>query len=128
MIQRTIVLNLLAFVLLFISLGFASAQVSGRKAGTNQADGMLYKQAQMALSKSNFGEARTLLTNLIDSYPDSGYVPRAKLSIADCGSWNMRSSKPSRNIATLLRSFPIVQKYEKPNVESTLSREIQASE
>lgn len=85
MIQRTIVLSVLAFVLLFISLGFVSAQVSGQKAGTNQTDIMLYKQAQKVLSKSNFAEARTLLTKLIDTYPDSGYVPRAKLSIAD--SW-----------------------------------------
>ena len=45
----------------------------------------MFEQAQKALSKSNFAETRTLLTNLIDTYPDSGYVPRAKLSIAD--SW-----------------------------------------
>ena len=85
MIQRTIILSVLAFLLLFISLGFAAAQVSEQRASTNQTDIVLYKQAQTALSKSNFAEARTLLTNLIDTYPDSGYVPRAKLSIA--GSW-----------------------------------------
>ena len=85
MIRRAIVLSVLAFVFLFISLGFAPAQVSGQKASTNQTDTMPYKQAQMVLSKSNFAEARTLLTNLIDTYPDSGYVPRAKLSIAN--SW-----------------------------------------
>ena len=85
MIRRTIVLSVIAFVLLCILLGFADAQVSGRKVSTNQTDIMLFEQAQKALSKSNFAEARTLLTNLIDTYPDSGYVPRAKLSIAD--SW-----------------------------------------
>lgn len=85
MIQRTVALSVITFVLLCISLGFADAQVFAPKAGTNQTDTMLFGQAQKALSKSNFAEARTLLTNLIDTYPDSGYVPRAKLSIAD--SW-----------------------------------------
>jgi outer membrane assembly lipoprotein YfiO len=75
----------IAFVLLLISLGFADAQVSARRASTNQTDTMLYAQAQKALSASNFAKARILLTNLIDAYPDLGYAPRAKLSIAD--SW-----------------------------------------
>src|SRR6516165_9900560 len=128
MIRRTIVLSVIAFVLLCILLGFADAQVSGRKVSTNQTDIMLFEQAQKALSKSNFAEARTLLTNLIDNYPDSGYGPRAKLSIADSWYSEHAFSKPSRNIGTSLRSFPIVQKLQKPNVESTLSTEIQASE
>ena len=85
MIQRTIAVSATASVLLCILLGLADAQVSARKANTTQTDTVLFAQAQKALSKSNFAEARTLLTNLIDTYPDSGYVPRAKLSIAD--SW-----------------------------------------
>lgn len=85
MIKRTIALRVMGFVLLCISRGFADAQVSERKASTNQADTLLFEQAQKALSKSNFVAARTLLNHLIDTYPDSGYVPRAKLSIAD--SW-----------------------------------------
>ena len=85
MIQRTIAVSVIAFALLCISLGLADAQVSGRKANTNQTDTVLFAQAQKALSKLNFAEARTLLIKLIDTYPDSGYVPRAKLSIAD--SW-----------------------------------------
>src|SRR5215472_1585062 len=80
MIQRTITLTVVAFLLLCISLRFADAQAS-----TKQSDTVLFEQAQKALSKSNFAEARTLLISLIDTYPDSGYVPRAKLSIAD--SW-----------------------------------------
>ena len=85
MIQRTIAVGVMASILFCISLGFADAQVSSRKASANQTDTMLFEQAQKALNKSNFAEARTLLTNLIHTYPDSGYVPRAKLSIAD--SW-----------------------------------------
>ena len=85
MTQRTIAFSAMAFLLLCISPGFADAQVSARNASANQTDTVLFEQAQKALSKSNFTEARTLLTNLIDTYPDSVYVPRAKLSIAD--SW-----------------------------------------
>lgn len=75
----------MAFLLLCIFVGFAAAQVSGPKANSHQTDTMLFEQAQKALSNSNFAEARTLLNHLIDTYPDSGYVPRTKLSIAD--SW-----------------------------------------
>ena len=83
MIQRTISLAVMTFFLLCISLGFANAQVQGPKTSTKQSDTVLFEQAQKALSNSHFAEARTLLTSLIGRYPDSGYVPRAKLSIAD---------------------------------------------
>ena len=83
--QRIIGINLMALVLLFIALNFAHPQLSGREARTNQNDSRLFEQARKALNESNFAEARILFTNLIDIYPDSGYVPRAKLSIAD--SW-----------------------------------------
>jgi outer membrane protein assembly factor BamD len=38
-----------------------------------------------AMQKSEYLAARTLLETLINSHPDSDYVPRAKLSIA--GAW-----------------------------------------
>jgi len=85
MMQRTIALTVIAFFLLCISLGFADAQLHTPKASTKRADSVLFEQAQKALNKSNFAGARTLLTSLIDTFPDSSYVPRAKLSIAD--SW-----------------------------------------
>ena len=82
MIQRRLAL---IFVLCCTALGFANAQVSTPKAGTDQYDAILFEKAQQALSKSNFAEARTLLNALIDNHPNSDYVPRAKLSVAD--SW-----------------------------------------
>jgi len=75
----------LAVVLCCTALGLADAQVSTRKASSDQYDVVLLEKAQQAMSKSNFAEARTLLNALIDNHPDSDYVPRAKLSIAD--SW-----------------------------------------
>jgi outer membrane protein assembly factor BamD (BamD/ComL family) len=85
MIQRTIVLSVITSGLLCILLGSAGAQVSGRKGTPKQADVALFEQAQAALIRSNFADARTLLTNLIDSCPDSSYVASAKFFIAD--SW-----------------------------------------
>ena len=85
MIQRTIAFTVVACVLFCISSGFADAQISSRKSSVNQSDAVLFQQAQKALRRANFAEARSLLNTLIDTHPDSDYVPRAKLSIAD--SW-----------------------------------------
>jgi outer membrane protein assembly factor BamD len=81
-IQRRLALTV---VLCCTAFGFAGAQVSTPKANSDQYDIVLFERAQQALSKSNFLEARTLLNALIDNHPNSDYVPRAKLSIAD--SW-----------------------------------------
>ena len=85
MMQRTIASSVVAWVLFCLWSGFADAQASSQKSSINQSDVMLFEQAQKALSKSNFAEARTFLNTLIDTHPDSDYVPRAKLSTAD--SW-----------------------------------------
>lgn len=85
MIQRTIASTVVACVLFCVSAGFADAQRSSWKSGVNQSDAVLFEKAQKALGRANFAEARSLLKTLIDTYPDSDYVPRAKLSIAD--SW-----------------------------------------
>jgi TolA-binding protein len=74
----------MACVLFGMLLGSASAQAASQKT-VNHFDIMLFQQAQRALKQSNYVEARSLLETLINTYPDSDYVPRAKLSIAD--SW-----------------------------------------
>lgn len=83
--QRTIIFAATLFVLFCVSLGFANAQVANQKTRVKRPDKILFEQAQQALKKSEYVEARTLLGSLIDSHPDSTYVPLAKLSIAD--SW-----------------------------------------
>ena len=82
MIQGRLVLTV---ALCCTAVGFADAQVSTPQASRDQYAVVLFEKAQQALSKSNFAEARTLLNALIENHPDSDYVPRAKLSIAD--SW-----------------------------------------
>ena len=84
MIQRTIPSTAVTCVLFFMLLGFAHAQ-AGNWNAIHNSDTALFEQAQKAFSESNFVEARTLLRALIDSHPDSDFVPRAKLLIAD--SW-----------------------------------------
>ena len=75
----------MACVLFCMSLGFASAQGANQKSTVNHSDMMLFQQAHKALKQSNYAEGRSLLQTLINTYPDSDYVPRAKLAIAD--SW-----------------------------------------
>jgi outer membrane protein assembly factor BamD len=48
-----------------------------------QSDKVLFGRAMTAMQKSEYLAARTLLETLINSHPDSDYVPRAKVSIAD---------------------------------------------
>jgi len=75
----------MACVLFCMLLGFASARVASQKSTVHHSDRLLFQQAQKALKQSNYAEARSLLETLINRYPDSDYVPRAKLFIAD--SW-----------------------------------------
>ena len=82
MIQRRLALTV---VLCCTALGFANAQVSIAKTSSDQYDSIMFEKAPQALSKSHFAEARTILNALIDNHPNSDYVPRAKVSIAD--SW-----------------------------------------
>jgi outer membrane protein assembly factor BamD (BamD/ComL family) len=83
MTRRLIASAVMAWVLSCLSLGSANAQIASGKA--SHSDVALFQQAQKALKKSNYAEARSLFENLIDTHPDSDYVPRARLAIAD--SW-----------------------------------------
>lgn len=71
-----------ACVLFGMLLGSANTQVASQKTTVNHSDMMLFQQAQKALKQSNYIEARSLLETLINTYPDSDYVPLAKFSIA----------------------------------------------
>jgi beta-lactamase regulating signal transducer with metallopeptidase domain/TolA-binding protein len=51
--------------------------------GVKQSDNVLFDDAMKARQQSEYAAARTLLETLINSHPDSDYVPRAKLSVAD---------------------------------------------
>lgn len=50
---------------------------------SKQPDKVLYDRAMVSMKKARYTEARTLLETLINTYPDSEYVARAKLSVGD---------------------------------------------
>jgi outer membrane protein assembly factor BamD len=50
---------------------------------SKQPDKVLFDRAMTAMKKGRYTEARTLLETLIQTYPDSEFVARAKLSLGD---------------------------------------------
>src|SRR5258706_16244477 len=95
-------------VLFCVSLGPADAQVASRnpRVDVKQSDKVLFEQAQKAITKSNYAEARTLLETLINSHPASGYVPRAKLSIGDAWYAEGVFKKAELEYQDIIRFFP----------------------
>src|SRR5271156_2449649 len=53
--------------------------------GSKQPDKVLYDRAMDAMRHNRFDEARITLQTLINTYPDSEFIARAKLAVAD--SW-----------------------------------------
>jgi outer membrane protein assembly factor BamD len=76
----------LGFILLAIA-GCHHAKVVNPIANVNskQPDKVLFDRAMEAMKKGKYDVARITLQTLINTYPDSEYVARAKLSVAD--SW-----------------------------------------
>src|SRR5260370_40188574 len=52
---------------------------------SKQPDKGLYDRSMESMKKGRFTEARTLLETLINTYPESEYIARAKLAVGD--SW-----------------------------------------
>src|SRR6185312_11974047 len=53
--------------------------------GSKQPDKFLFARAMVAMKHNRFDVARITLQTLINTYPDSEFIARAKLSVAD--SW-----------------------------------------
>jgi outer membrane protein assembly factor BamD len=86
MIRRTIAAAVTMGALFSVCLGFSHAQQAGSSksdVGVRQPDKVLFDRATRAMQQSEYATARTVLETLINKHPDSDYVPRAKLSIAD---------------------------------------------
>src|SRR5579864_8560641 len=86
MIRRTPVIALLGVVLAF-AVGCTNKKVNNPLAnvGSKQPDKVLFDRAMEALKHNRFDVARITLQTLINTYPDSEYIARAKLGVAD--SW-----------------------------------------
>src|ERR1700688_1668150 len=79
---------LAALVAVIVLAGCAGHKTAAAKPDTNntasaEADKILYERAVNDLQHSRFETARLSLQTLINTYPDSEYLAKAKLSIAD---------------------------------------------
>ena len=50
---------------------------------SKQPDKTLFDRSMESMKKAHYQEARTLLETLINTYPDSEYIARAKLALGD---------------------------------------------
>lgn len=84
MLRKTIVCFTLACALLVAG---CNHKVQNPMAGidSKQPDKTLYDRAMDSMKKGRYQEARTLLETLINAYPESEYIARAKLAVGD--SW-----------------------------------------
>jgi len=88
MLRRT--LGTVLLILLAVLLSGCSrnkAQNPLADLDTKQPDKVLYDRAMAALQRNKFDVARLTLQTLINTYPDSEYVARAKLTVGD--TWYM---------------------------------------
>src|SRR5271166_4182135 len=86
MFRRALLAVLILSTLLFVGC-FSNKKVNNPIADVNskQPDKVLYDRAMDAMKHNKFDVARLSLQTLINTYPDSEYVARAKLAIGD--SW-----------------------------------------
>ena len=84
--RRNLILGLLALVL---ALGVACTNKKSvnplANVGSKQPDKVLFDRSMDAMKHNRFDVARITLQTLINTYPDSEYIARAKLAVAD--SW-----------------------------------------
>ena len=81
--RASFVLTICVLVLAPMAFCQTQAPAPGANAVLKSPDAVLFERAVQAIKTSHYAEARTLLKNLIRSYPDSDYVARAKFSIGD---------------------------------------------
>src|SRR5919108_1660162 len=86
MYRRTPLIALLGLLLL-LAVACTNKRVNNPLAnvGSKQPDKVLFDRAMDALKHNRFDVARLTLQTLINTYPDSEYIARAKLAVAD--SW-----------------------------------------
>lgn len=80
--RRLVGICLLALAVALAGCGGAKDKVGNDEARPGR-DRELYEEAMAKLRKSRYDEARLMLNVVITSYPDSEYLPLAKLAIAD---------------------------------------------
>jgi outer membrane protein assembly factor BamD len=85
MSQKKIILILLAAVLMVAGCRHSKVVNPIANVDSKQPDKVLFDRAMEAMKGGKYQVARTLLETMINAYPDSEYIARAKLSVGD--SW-----------------------------------------
>jgi outer membrane protein assembly factor BamD len=85
--SRRIPVLAIALGVLFFAAACTNKKVSNPIANidSKQPDKVLFDRAMDALKHNRFDVARLTLQTLINTYPDSEYIARAKLAIAGAG-------------------------------------------
>ena len=85
MTRRTIAATMMTCALFFVFPGVSHAQTTTSRTTVDaaQPDTKLLERAMETMKNRQYATSRNLLETLIDNHPDSGYVPYAKLSIAN---------------------------------------------
>jgi outer membrane protein assembly factor BamD len=83
MVRKILVSAVLTGALLVVSGCRHKVQNPLSNIDSKQPDKALFDRGMEALKKAHYQEARTLLETLINTYPDSEYIARAKLSLGD---------------------------------------------
>jgi len=81
--RKLVVLFVLAMPFLVAGCHHSKVKNPIANISSKQPDKELYDRAMAAMKKARYTEARTLLETMINTYPDSEYVARAKLSLGD---------------------------------------------
>jgi outer membrane protein assembly factor BamD len=83
MVRRILVSAVLACALIALSGCHHKVQNPLANIDSKQPDKGLFDRAMDSMKKGHFQESRTLLETLINTYPDSEYIARAKLALGD---------------------------------------------
>jgi outer membrane protein assembly factor BamD len=83
MVRKILVFAVLASAMLVVGGCRHKTQNPLANIDSKQPDKGLFDRAMDSLKKGRYQEARTLLETLINTYPDSEYIARAKLSLGD---------------------------------------------
>lgn len=83
MLRKLIVSFLLAAPFVLSGCHHSKVQNPIANIDSKQPDKVLFDRAMNSMKKGRYTEARTLLETLIQTYPDSEFVARAKLSLGD---------------------------------------------
>ena len=85
MLRKLVFSTVLAAALLLAGCHHSKVQNPIANIDSKQPDKVLYDRSMDAMKHGKYTVARTLLETLINTYPDSEYIARAKLSVGD--SW-----------------------------------------